>query len=137
MKMQASSQLHAGFFESNDAIPAQFLAHAQTFDRSVSFLLVDISTSFWENLYAIVSLLRNWKFNLISQSGWLIPHATIMRRYCSSLRLYFSALTPSRCIQKQESEELRKWRSSKVEPKILNKYSLVYLIVHRLSLANA
>ena len=27
-----SSQPHAGFFEWNDAIPAQFLAHAQTFD---------------------------------------------------------------------------------------------------------
>ena len=36
-KTQPSSQPHAGvhaeFFESNDAIPAQFLAHAQTFDR--------------------------------------------------------------------------------------------------------
>ena len=31
--MQPSLQPHAGFFESNDAIPTQFLAHAQTFDR--------------------------------------------------------------------------------------------------------
>ena len=31
--MQLSSQPHAGVFESNNAIPTQFLAHAQTFDR--------------------------------------------------------------------------------------------------------
>ena len=37
-----------------------------------SFLLVDISTSFGEVLYANVSLLRNRKFDLISQSGWII-----------------------------------------------------------------
>ena len=42
-----------------------------------SFLLVDISTSFGENLYANVSLLRNRKFDLISQSGWITLHATI------------------------------------------------------------
>ena len=41
----------------------------------LSFLLVDISTSFGENLYANVSLLRNRKFDLISQSGWIILHA--------------------------------------------------------------
>ena len=35
-KTQPSSQPHAGFFESNYAILAQFLAHAQTFDRGVS-----------------------------------------------------------------------------------------------------
>ena len=34
----------------------------------------------------------------------------------------------------QETEELKKWRSSKVKQKILNKYTL---IVHRLSLSNA
>ena len=39
---------------------------------SSSFLLVDISTSFGEVLYANVSLLRNRKFDLISQSGWII-----------------------------------------------------------------
>ena len=33
--MPPSSQPHAGFFESNDAIPSQYLAHAQTFDRGV------------------------------------------------------------------------------------------------------
>ena len=37
--MQPSSQPHAGFFESDDAIPAQFLAHAQTFDRGGSYLV--------------------------------------------------------------------------------------------------
>ena len=40
--MLPSSQPHAGFFESNDAIPAipaQFLAHAQTFDRGVLLAL--------------------------------------------------------------------------------------------------
>ena len=36
------------------------------------FLLVDISTSFGEVLYANVSLLRNRKFDLISLSGWKI-----------------------------------------------------------------
>ena len=36
------------------------------------FLLVDISTSFGEDLYANLSLLRNRKFDLISQSGWII-----------------------------------------------------------------
>ena len=35
-KTQPSSQPHAGFLESNYAISAQFLAHAQTFDRGVS-----------------------------------------------------------------------------------------------------
>ena len=30
---QPSSQPHAGFLELNNAIPVQFLAHAQTFDR--------------------------------------------------------------------------------------------------------
>ena len=43
----------------------------------LSFLLVDICTSFGENLYANVPLLRNRKFDLISQSGWIILHATI------------------------------------------------------------
>ena len=42
-----------------------------------SFLLVDISTSFGENVYANVSLLRNRKLNVISQSGWIILHSTI------------------------------------------------------------
>ena len=42
-----------------------------------SFLLVDISTSFGEVFYANVSLLRNRKFNVISQSGWIILHANI------------------------------------------------------------
>ena len=43
----------------------------------LSLLLVDISTSFGENLYANVPLLRGRKFELISQSGWIILHATI------------------------------------------------------------
>ena len=34
-KTQPSLQPHAGFFKLNDAIPAHFLAHAQTFDRGV------------------------------------------------------------------------------------------------------
>ena len=34
-KTQPSSQPHAGFFESNDAIPAQFFAHTHTFDSGV------------------------------------------------------------------------------------------------------
>ena len=46
-------------------------------DRFLLFLLVDISTSFGENRYANVSLLRNWKFDLISQSGWITPYGTI------------------------------------------------------------
>ena len=33
--MQLSLQPHGGFLESNDAIPSQFPAHAQTFDRGV------------------------------------------------------------------------------------------------------
>ena len=54
------------------------------------FLLVDISTGlketavqmakayiFGENLYANLSLLRNRKFDLGSQSGWITLHATI------------------------------------------------------------
>ena len=45
--------------------------------REFAFLLVDISTSFVENVYANVSLLRNRKFDLISQSGWIPLHATI------------------------------------------------------------
>ena len=43
----------------------------------LSFLLVDISTSFGKVFFANVSLLRNRKFNVISQSGWIILHATI------------------------------------------------------------
>ena len=43
----------------------------------VRFLLVDISTSFGEELHANVSLLRNRTFDLISQSGWNTHHATI------------------------------------------------------------
>ena len=43
-------------------------------DVSTSFL-VDISTSFGENPYANLSLLRNRKFDLISQSGWITLHA--------------------------------------------------------------
>ena len=39
---------------------------------NLSFLLVDISTSFGEVLYANVSFLRNRKFDLISQSGWIV-----------------------------------------------------------------
>ena len=35
-----------------------------------------------------------------------------------------------------ETEEVRKWRSSKVKVKILNKYTFVQLIVHCLSLTN-
>ena len=40
--------------------------------RSDPFLLVDISTRFGQVLYANESLLRNRKFDLISQSGWII-----------------------------------------------------------------
>ena len=46
-------------------------------DSSTSFLLVDISSSFGENLYANVSFLCNRKFDLVSQSGWITLHATI------------------------------------------------------------
>ena len=34
-----------------------------------------LSVLFGENFYANVSLLRNRKFDLISQSGWITPHA--------------------------------------------------------------
>ena len=49
------------------------------------------STSFGEVLYANVSLLRNRKFDLISQSGWIIttqlrklwlPVRVVVRRHC-------------------------------------------------------
>ena len=52
-------------------------SHYQMVSRRPSFLLVDISTSFGEVFYANVSLLRNRKFDLISQSGWITLHATI------------------------------------------------------------
>ena len=48
-----------------------------SFSSESRFSLVDISTSFGENLYVKVSLLRNRKFDLISQSGWITLHATI------------------------------------------------------------
>ena len=52
----------------NTEKPMEPLKHEARALDATFFLLVDISTSFGEVLYANVSLLRNRKFDLISQS---------------------------------------------------------------------
>ena len=59
---------------------------ADLFHKGDWFLLVDISTSFGEILYANVSLLRNRKFDLTSQSGWI----TLYYQLCCELDFLFA-----------------------------------------------
>ena len=51
---------------------------------SAVFLLVftrGLSTSFMENLFANLSLTRNRKFDLISQSGWIVAEVLACAKF--------------------------------------------------------
>ena len=53
---------------------------------SAVFLLVftrGLSTSFMENLFANLSLTRNRKFDLISQSGWIVAELLVRAKRAS------------------------------------------------------
>ena len=91
--------------EENSVIPTSIIITFTSHSDHLIFLLVDISTSFGEVLYANVSLLRNRKFDLISQLGWIITTQLrklwlLFARLCAAIAVcrFYTYVFEHRCI---------------------------------------